>query len=147
MIPSLSGTPRAAGLGRVSIYDVSLKGISVLQTSLFIDELVRRQIGEWRLTGFLSTEFPRTAKLFADLLGRCGPSEIIHIEFQSSNDATMQWRMLEYYVETVRLHGTGPDDATTVVRQFVVYVGKGRMSMLNRLSHPGLQFSFHLIDI
>lgn len=135
-----------ATLEKVSIYDVALKGISVLRRSKFIKLLAEPLIGQIEIADLLSTEFSRIPKLMADYIARVGPEDLIHIEFQSGNDRSMQWRMLEYYSEIVRLHsdreGPGPR-----IHQIEVYVGRSRMAMEQDIRQQGLDYSFELVDI
>ena len=58
-------------------------------------------------------------------------------EFQSGNDLKMPWRELEYYVLIFQQTGCLP-------RQIVIYVGRGKLRMPTRITHPKLKFEHDL---
>jgi hypothetical protein len=75
-----------------------------------------------------------------DLLGETVDGGLIHLELQSSNDAAMPFRMVEYCLGVHRLFGQFP-------LQILLYVGEAPMRMENALRGPGLLFEYRLIDI
>jgi hypothetical protein len=75
-----------------------------------------------------------------DLLGQTVDGALVHLELQSSNDAAMPFRMIEYSLGVRRLLGQFP-------RQILLYVGEAPMRMENQLHGPGLAFEYRLIDI
>ena len=75
-----------------------------------------------------------------DLFGELDSNHALHLELQADNDATMAVRMLGYRWLSLRQR------PTVQVRQIVLYVGRDRLTMSNRLDGPGLAFHFDLID-
>jgi predicted transposase/invertase (TIGR01784 family) len=51
---------------------------------------------------WLNVELPRAQNPRVDLLGETHEGELVHVEFQSSNDRTMAHRMAEYYLAIYR---------------------------------------------
>jgi hypothetical protein len=75
-----------------------------------------------------------------DLLGETVDGGLVHLELQSSNDAAMPCRMIEYCLGVRRLFGQFP-------RQILLYVGEAPMRMESELHGPDLSFQYRLIDI
>jgi hypothetical protein len=75
-----------------------------------------------------------------DLLGMTASGALIHLELQSSNDPLMAVRMLEYSLAIRHKYGFFPDQA-------VLYVGREKMRMQDRIDAPGLSFRYRLIDV
>ncbi len=68
-----------------------------------------------------------------DFLAEVTARRFLHIEIQSTNDDTMHWRMVNYYVLlNNRLHEWKNDKFT--IEQFMFYVGSKSMTMLE--THP-----------
>ncbi|WP_421423995.1 hypothetical protein [Agrobacterium rosae] len=81
-----------------------------------------------------------------DFLAEVHPAHHIHIEIQSTNDATMHWRMLNYYVLlSHRLHGWKSNDF--VIDQYMFYVGDENFTM--KKAHPlvGAPYKFEAKNI
>ena len=134
-------------LKRQSVYDVTLKGLVTAKASSFIRLLAKDALGEARFTAILSGEIPRIPKLYADLVLATDDSRLFHIEFQSTNDLDMPWRMLEYYQELSALYSAEAGRRRPEIVQCVVYVGRDTMIMGDRITHPRLSFSYECIDI
>jgi hypothetical protein len=75
-----------------------------------------------------------------DLFGEIDGTTALHTEVQADNDPAMAVRMLGYLWLSLRQR------PAVKVRQMVLYVGRDRMTMTNRLDGPGLAFRFDLID-
>jgi hypothetical protein len=93
---------------------------------------------------FVDKELQLIEKREADIVALCrvnGIKAILHLEIQNSNDKTMHRRMLRYYndikirFESLRLY------------QFVVYIGKPKLSMSSTIVEDNLNFSYNLIDM
>ncbi len=90
-----------------------------------------------------NVEIPTTLNKKSDLIFevRPGGKQILHIEFQSGNDADMPRRFhilaLLYYQRK---------DVESV-RQIVFYVGKKKMAMQSGIEKPDLSFRYQLIDL
>ena len=65
---------------------------------------------------------------------------ILHIEFQTKDDADMPYRMAEYLVMLLRTY-------KIPVRQHVIYIGEGTSSMLNNLSNGKSYFHYDIVSI
>jgi predicted transposase YdaD len=116
-------------------YDVALKLLLQGSASLTMRELTGTTVAKW-----LDVELPKVQNLRLDLLGETVDGGLVHLELQSSNDAAMPFRMVEYCLGVHRLFGRFP-------RQILLYVGEAPMRMENKLRGPGLVFRYRLIDI
>src|ERR1039457_4429283 len=116
-------------------YDVALKLLLQGSAKLTLRELTGTAIAKW-----LDVELPKVQNLRLDLLGQTVDGGLIHLELQSSNDAAMPFRMIEYCLGVQRLFGQFP-------RQILLYVGEAPMRMESKLRGPDLSFEYRLIDI
>ncbi len=91
-----------------------------------------------------NVEIPTTLNKKSDLIFevRPGGKQILHIEFQSGNDADMPRRMHLY---AALLYYQRKDVES--VRQIVFYVGKKKMAMQSGIEKPDLSFRYQLIDL
>lgn len=93
---------------------------------------------------FVDKELLRIEKREADIVATClidGKEAILHLEIQNANDAKMAQRMLRYRLDVMNLYGELP------VFQYVVYIGKERLSMLDHLQSNGLLYDFTIVDM
>ncbi len=92
---------------------------------------------------FLDTKFQITEERETDFLLRIKDSEnnklILHLEFQSTNDKNMIFRMLRYRLFIMQTY-------KLPVNQFVLYVGRNKLSMQNELNLPDLHFKYSLVN-
>lgn len=116
-------------------YDVAFKLILQQWVDLTIREIAGTTIARW-----LNVELPEVRNTRVDLLGETAAGELIHIELQSTNDATMPLRMAEYCLRVYRLFGRFP-------QQVLVYVGDAPVAMKTELRGPALSYSYRLVDI
>jgi hypothetical protein len=116
-------------------YDVALKLLLQGRATLTMRELTGTAITKW-----LDVELPKVQNLRLDLLGETVDGGLVHLELQSSNDAAMPCRMIEYCLGVRRLFGQFP-------RQILLYVGEAPMRMESELHGPDLSFQYRLIDI
>lgn len=65
---------------------------------------------------------------------------LVHIELQSTHDAAMALRMMEYCAAVRRQFGRFPE-------QVVLYVGEAPLRMTGGLSGPSLSFECRIVDI
>ena len=72
-------------------YDTAFK-----LTLQHVDETFRELLGT-AITRWHNVELPDVRSGRVDLLGETETGQLIHIELQSSNDAKMAQRMLQYY--------------------------------------------------
>ncbi len=94
----------------------------------------------------LATEQQRIEDRRADLVARVIDRQkktpfILHIEIQNDNDSVMPLRMLRYYTD-IRL--CYPEDA---LRQYLIYIGKPKLTMDNGLSEPNHHYQYTIIDM
>ncbi len=71
---------------------------------------------------------------------RLDDGRIYHLELQSSGDASMPWRMLEYYT-LISPHYQAP------VLQQVLYVGPGPSMLSESIEQDRLKYGYQVIDI
>jgi predicted transposase/invertase (TIGR01784 family) len=65
---------------------------------------------------------------------------VLHIEFQTKNDADIVYRMFEYLAMLLRMY-------KIPVKQYVIYIGEDKMNMVDTLTNEGSIFRYNLIDI
>ena len=85
----------------------------------------------------------READFLVEVTASTDQHFLLHLEFQSTNDTEMSFRMLRYWLFIMQQYGKVSQD----IRQYVIYIGKSPMNMANTLSHDRLQYSCSLIDI
>jgi predicted transposase/invertase (TIGR01784 family) len=116
-------------------YDVTLKDLLLDAPGITLRELTGLDVTMWR-----DVELPKVSSPRIDLLGQTGDGTFVHVELQSTNDADMAVRMLNYGLRVYERHGAFP-------RQTVLYVGQAPLRMSHQLSFPGLSFEYRLVDI
>ena len=116
-------------------YDVAFKLILQQWVDLTMREIAGTTIARW-----LSVELPEVRNTRVDLLGETAAGDLVHIELQSTNDATMPLRMAEYCLRVYRIFGRFP-------QQVLVYVGDAPLRMETGLRGPALSYSYRLLDI
>lgn len=115
-------------------YDTAFK-LTLQHVDVTFHELLGTAITRWH-----NVEFPEIRSSRADLLGETDTGTLVHIELQSSNEARMSLRMLQYYMDVVRLFDRHPT-------QVLLYVGDAPARMETTLHGPALQYSYRLVDI
>jgi len=93
---------------------------------------------------FIDKELQRVEKREADLVILCRRDNkdiILHIEIQNSNDKKMLNRMLRYYADINTLY------PNIDIEQYLIYIGKSKLNMRNRLQKDRIDFSYNLIDM
>lgn len=92
---------------------------------------------------FLDPKFQFTDERETDFLLKIKNAEdeefILHLEFQSTNDKNMVYRMLRYCVFILQTY-------KLPIRQFVIFVGRNKLSMQNELFLPNIHFHYELIN-
>lgn len=116
-------------------YDATLKLLFQGSATGALRELIGVAVERW-----LNVELPRVQTPRVDLLGETHEGELVHVEFQSSNDSAMAHRMAEYYLGIYRQLGRYP-------RQTLIFVGDERLRMTGKLESPAMSFQYRLIDI
>lgn len=69
-----------------------------------------------------------------------GNTYILHVEFESKNKPKMNFRMGEYRCMLHQIYDHP-------VKQYVIYIGKARLSTPNHIDLPGLRYEYTLISI
>jgi predicted transposase YdaD len=93
---------------------------------------------------FVDKELQVVEKRESDLVGHCtinGIESILHIEIQNNNDNTMHHRMLRYYALITSRFPELP------IHQFVIYIGKDKLSMQSCINREQLHYQYELIDM
>ena len=85
----------------------------------------------------------READFLVEVTQASGEPFLLHLEFQSTNDTTMSFRMLRYWLFIMQQYG----QVLPEVRQYVIYVGKAPMNMANTISYDYLHYTYPLMDI
>jgi predicted transposase YdaD len=116
-------------------YDVALKNVLMRGRAGFLSRILEVEIAQ-----FLNAELPEVRSLRVDLLGEARDGRLFHVELQSTNDARMAFRMLDYLVAIERGYGR-------IARQLVLYVGQAPMRMENRIVGGRLSYDFEIVDI
>ncbi len=65
---------------------------------------------------------------------------ILHIEFQSSDEKYMHYRMNEYYGMLLRKYKVD-------VHQYVIFIGEGKAAMERKIERKNLSFAFDVINM
>jgi predicted transposase/invertase (TIGR01784 family) len=89
---------------------------------------------------FLDIEFSKIEAKEVDILVKAD-KKIIHVEFQSTNDLNMIYRMLRYYTEIQSRFKTYD------IYQYVIYIGKANLRMKNILDKQNIKYGYEIIDI
>ena len=93
---------------------------------------------------FVDKELKRVEKREADIVARCkieGVEQILHLEIQNSNDKTMPRRMLRYYGDIKMQFDT------LKVNQYLIYIGKAKLSMRDKVSDDNIEYSYTIVDM
>ena len=89
---------------------------------------------------FIETEQQRVESRRADIVAKVNDDFVLHLEIQNQNDMQMPYRMLRYWLDIKR--------ATTLpVKQFVIYIGKDKLSMKNNIWEDGVNFIYNILDM
>lgn len=93
---------------------------------------------------FVDKELQRIEKREADIVALCKVDNleaILHIEIQNSNDKTMNRRMLRYYTDIKQKF------ENLEIYQYVIYIGKSKLSMSEEIIEQNLNFRYNIIDM
>ena len=110
-----------------------------------IEPLIRKVLAlEVTRVEALTTKLQYTLEREADFLQKIttvdGRVFALHIEFQTANDRLMPERMLQYCGLIYRVYHLP-------VLQYVFYVGKGKLTMVDVLPMPHFEYRYELIDL
>jgi hypothetical protein len=92
----------------------------------------------------IETEFQRIEDRRADLVARMDGEAgefILHVEIQNDNYPKMPWLMLRYRAEI------GYAQPNYDIRQYLLYIGKNRLTMVDGLQQSGMDYRYHIIDM
>lgn len=96
----------------------------------------------------LGSDFQRVEERRSDLLAivqlQDGLRAILHIEIQNDNCPTMPVRMLRYLTDILLDHQAQSD---LPVLQYVVYIGRDKLNMSDRVERGNLSFQYRLLDM
>lgn len=116
-------------------YDTTLKALFQAPPQQLLYLLVGGQA-----QALLTVEYPSVRLRRPDLVVRLTDGRLFHLELQSDNDATMPWRMLDYYSLLRQHYGQAP-------HQQVLYVGEAPMTLKARIEESRLTFDYEVRDI
>lgn len=134
-------------------YDlVSMREAKVNKYDLLCKHLV--SLNGSNLASLLEVDRYEVASIeFAELFGERADAvyrrdnHVLHVEFQTKNDADLPWRMLEYYVRIMATHGDRKHPERLLVEQTILYIGTPRSTPQLELRTDNLAFSFGWQDI
>ena len=89
---------------------------------------------------FLDTSNQRVEERRSDIVASIDNKFILHIEIQNNNDLNMPIRMLRYYTD-IKMVSNLP------VKQFVIYIGKNRVTIKNTINEENINYQYTLIDM
>jgi predicted transposase YdaD len=93
----------------------------------------------------LDTQIQRIEERRTDLLAQVqlpgGESFLLHIEIQNNNQAHMPGRMLRYLSDIVLEYPNQP------VRQYLLYIGKEKLTMADGLDMPDFCYRYRVVDM
>src|SRR5580658_8021936 len=93
-----------------------------------------------RIREFLNVELAKVQQRRVDLLAALADGTVLHVEFQSTGDSHMAYRMLEYWA-LVKRRFRRP------LRQVVLFVGRGAARIPDGIQEDGLSFRYEVIDL
>jgi hypothetical protein len=94
---------------------------------------------------FIDKESNRIESRRADVVVKVNNEFILHIEIQNDNDNTMPIRMLRYFSD-IRLKSI-KDKNILPIKQYLIYIGKAKLNMSDRIVEDGIDYRYNLIDI
>ena len=94
---------------------------------------------------FLDKESQRVESRRADVVIKVNNQFILHMEIQNSNDKTMPIRMLRYLGDIMLKNIKQKIDLP--IKQYLIYIGKPKLSMKDSIIKDGLNYRYNLIDI
>jgi hypothetical protein len=92
----------------------------------------------------VETQTQRVEERRADLVARMwgeGGEFIFHVEISNDNQEEMPWRMLRYRCD-IALSRPGQE-----IRQYLVYIGDGPLTMADGIEQSGLSYHYQRIDM
>ncbi len=117
-------------------YDSVLKSLLTDFANSLFRLITGAKRGRW-----LNVELPKVTQSRVDLLFEtAGTRELILLELQSQNDATLPVRMAEYALQVWRKYKRFP-------RMYVLYIGRQRLRMPAELDTPYVTCSYSVVDI
>lgn len=126
---------------QVNQYDKALKENLEITLPLIIKEVLGLEIVE---SEELPDDIQHTRERKPDLLKRVTDREgnrfVLQIEFQSRNESEMAYRMCEYHIMLMRKY-------KLPVRQYVIYLKEGRVTMPTSIDCDVHQFRYHMVRI
>lgn len=121
-------------------YDLNLKNIFDSDGKQIVMNLFGEKVAQQESTDLL-LGVPR----FADDWYKLSDGRYLHLEFQSTNQSAMGWRMINY--RTAMAFAKSGWTKPFVLRQIVVYFGQAPLTMRRKLDATGLSSSYEVYDI
>lgn len=116
-------------------YDIALRSVLRRLTGSVLRDLTGFAVTRWHNAGLPAVQSRRP-----DMPGETADGTLVHIELQSTNQAGMALRMLEYAVAIHRQFRRFP-------QQVLLYVGQAPLRMKRDVAGPQLTFSCKMADI
>ncbi|MDZ7898407.1 MAG: hypothetical protein U5N85_10345 [Arcicella sp.] len=110
-----------------------------------IDSLIRKIlkieiVHSEKIIAKLQRTREREADYLEKVIDKNGNEFILHIEYQTHNEANMVHRMLDYCSLLLRKY-------KLPVEQYIIFLGQEKPTMTTKISHRNIHFNYHLIDI
>ena len=117
-------------------YDAVVKDLFQKDRPTLLGQLAEGvEVGE-----FLNGELAVVEERVADLLMSLSDGSILHLDFQSTNDRNMPYRVGVYGLLAAQKY-------RKKIRQVVIYMGQERMRMKDHLDLGQIQVAYRLVDI
>jgi hypothetical protein len=78
---------------------------------------------------------------FVAKINRGHEEYILHIETQNDNQNAMPWRMPRYLTDIGLAH------PGLIIKQYLFYIGRGKLTMPAGLAQPGLSYQYQILDL
>ncbi len=118
-------------------YDTTIKELLLDRPELLLGLLVGEPV---KVSRVLTTELPKVENLRPDLLFELADERIVHLELQAQPVTFFGHRMLSYRQRIWETYQRVP-------LQIVLWLGKGPVRIPDRISEPGLDYSYPVVNL
>jgi len=89
---------------------------------------------------FIQTNTQRIESRDADIVAKVNSDFILHLEIQNNNHPKMEYRMLRYWLDISQI-------TSLPIRQYLIYIGKDKLSMKNNIIKDRVNYFYNIINI
>lgn len=123
-----------------AIYDKLFREISPVFLTMLVEKVLRLDIVEYtELKDKLQITRQKETDTLRKVKDRNGNVFILQVEIQTRNNPKMAVQMADYWILLHQIHGLP-------IRQYVLYVGAGPLTMPDRLEKPNFTFQYTLLS-